>query len=127
MISSTLNTSAKYQTDCCVGVETGVCSVCVCGGGGGGGGGQCGIDFELKMLVKLRSSSGVLLAVQGRQDYLILQILHDGNLTFTAENGNGPITATFQKSDLTQWLSNDNWHDIHGQYCLLLLQTQFSL
>ncbi len=129
LISSTLNTSTNYQAVCCSDGETGV----TIGTGGGyilaADDYNVGPDFDLTMMVKLRSSSGILLAVQGRRDYLILQILHDGNLTFTAENGRGPITATtatFLKPDVIQQFSNDNWHNIKGQYYLLVLLIQFS-
>ncbi len=73
-----------------------------------------GLQFDMTMMVKPRGISGILLAVHGDQDYLILQ-MHDGNMTFTAENGQGPFTATFRRQpDVNHWFDEENWHDIHG-------------
>ncbi len=45
----------------------------------------------------------------------------DGNITFTVDNGRGPITAFF-KPPLTFHFCDGNWHEIHGR---AFIQTSF--
>ena len=66
------------------------------------------------MQIKPRNISGLLLAIQGRRDYLILQMI-DGTMTFTVDNGRGPITAVFKPSNQFQFCDGQ-WHEIHGMY-----------
>ena len=78
---------------------------------------RVGLDFDITMQIKPRNVSGLLLAIQGRRDYLILQMI-DGTMSFTVDNGRGPITAFF-KPDSTFQFCDGNWHEIHGVYQLL--------
>lgn len=71
-----------------------------------------GLDFDITMQIKPRNISGVLLAIQGRRDYLILQMV-DGTMTFTVDNGRGPITAVFKPQSSSQFCDG-NWHEIHA-------------
>lgn len=73
---------------------------------------RVGLDFDITMQIKPRNISGLLLAVQGRRDYLILQMV-EGTMTFTVDNGRGPITAVFKPSDTFQFCDGE-WHEIHG-------------
>ena len=66
------------------------------------------------LLPNFSNISGVLLAIQGRRDYLILQMV-DGTMTFTVDNGRGPITAIFKPEAEFQFCDG-NWHEIHGKY-----------
>ncbi len=75
---------------------------------------RVGLDFDVAMQVKPRNVSGILLAIQGRRDYLILQMI-DGTLTFTADNGRGPITAVFKPPDSSFRFCDGQWHDIRGE------------
>ena len=56
------------------------------------------------------------MAIQGRKDYLILQMV-DGTMTFTVDNGRGPIMAIFKPEDEFKFCDG-NWHEIHGNYIL---------
>ena len=47
---------------------------------------RVGTNFDLEIQIKPRTISGVLLAVFGQTDYLILYV-NDGNLTFSVDNG----------------------------------------
>ena len=73
---------------------------------------KVGLDFDITMQIKPRNISGVLLAIQGRRDYLALQMI-DGTLTFTVDNGRGPITAVF-KPESPFTFCDGKWHEIHG-------------
>ena len=74
--------------------------------------------FLIQKLFSICSNiSGVLLAIQGRRDYLILQMV-DGTMTFTVDNGRGPITAIFKPEAEFQFCDG-NWHEIHGKYFFL--------
>ena len=55
---------------------------------------------------------GILLAIQGRKDYLMLQMV-EGTMTFTVDNGRGPIMAVF-KPDSKFKFCDGNWHEIHA-------------
>ncbi len=74
---------------------------------------RVGLDFDVTMDIKPRNVSGILLAIQGRRDYLILQMI-DGTLTFTVDNGRGPITAVFKPQSPAQFCDGQ-WHNIHGE------------
>jgi len=65
------------------------------------------------MEIKPRNISGLLLAIQGRRDYLILQMV-DGTMTFTVDNGRGPITAIYKPTNKSLFC-NGEWHMIHGE------------
>ena len=51
------------------------------------------------MSIKPLQSSGILTAVRGKKDYLVLSML-DGAIQFTVDNGQGPITAVFNTTTL---------------------------
>ena len=53
------------------------------------------------------------MAIQGRKDYLMLQMV-EGTMTFTVDNGRGPIMAVF-KPDSKFKFCDGNWHEIHGK------------
>uniref|UniRef100_A0A0K2UE20 Laminin subunit alphalike [Acyrthosiphon pisum] n=1 Tax=Lepeophtheirus salmonis TaxID=72036 RepID=A0A0K2UE20_LEPSM len=73
---------------------------------------RVGMDFDINMDIKPRNISGILLAIQGRKDYLILQMI-DGAIQFTADNGRGPIFSSF-KPKTTFSLCDGKWHRIQG-------------
>jgi len=73
---------------------------------------RVGLDFDITMMIKPRNTSGILVAVKGRRDYLILQMV-DGSIQFTVDNGRGPITAIFKPNDPFEFC-NGQWHEIHA-------------
>lgn len=74
-----------------------------------------GSNIDIKMEIKPRSTSGVLLAVHGKKDYLLLQMI-DGVIKFTVDNGKGPITSSFKSPNNEYLFCDGNWHSIHGKY-----------
>ena len=71
-----------------------------------------GLDFDITMMIKPRNLTGVLAAIKGKRDYLLLRML-DGAIQFTVDNGRGPITATFRPNDQFEFC-NGRWHEIHA-------------
>lgn len=73
---------------------------------------RVGTKIDIEMDIKPRSTSGVLLSIHGKKDYLILQ-MKDGAIEFTVDSGRGPVSSTFtppQKS----FFCDGNWHHVHG-------------
>jgi len=73
---------------------------------------RVGLDFDITMMIKPRNTTGILVAVKGRRDYLILQMV-EGSIQFTVDNGRGPITAIFKPNDQFEFC-NGQWHEIHA-------------
>lgn len=73
---------------------------------------RVGLDFDITLQIKPRNISGLLLAVQGRRDYLILQMV-DGAMSFTVDNGRGAIVTTFKPNSKFQFCDGQ-WHEIHA-------------
>ena len=74
---------------------------------------RVGIDFDVSMMIKPRNITGLLLAVRGRRDSVVLQLV-DGAIQFVVDNGRGPISATFKPDDRFQFC-NGEWHEIQGR------------
>jgi len=73
---------------------------------------RVGLNFDITMMIKPRNLTGVLVAVKGRRDYLILQMV-DGAIQFSVDNGRGAITAVFKPNDQFEFC-NGQWHEIHA-------------
>lgn len=73
---------------------------------------RVGLDFDITMEIKPRNISGILLAIQGRKDYLVLELV-DGAVQFTVDNGRGAITSIF-KPDFKFGFCDGNWHRVHA-------------
>ena len=71
-----------------------------------------GLDFDITMMIKPRNLTGVLAAVKGKRDYLLLHMV-DGAIVFEVDNGRGPIKATFRPDNQFQFC-NGQWHEIHA-------------
>ncbi|XP_076440495.1 laminin subunit alpha-like [Babylonia areolata] len=71
---------------------------------------KVGQDLELSVEIRPRTHSGVLLAVHGRMDYLVLQIV-DGQVIFVVDNGAGAISTTFTLP-AKNTLCDGKWHTI---------------
>ena len=74
---------------------------------------RVGIDFDVNMWIKPRNTSGLLLAVRGQIDMVILQMI-DGAIQFSVNNGKGFINAIF-KPEVPNQFCNGEWHEIHGE------------
>ncbi|XP_054719477.1 laminin subunit alpha-like [Uloborus diversus] len=60
--------------------------------------------------IKPRNLSGIIMAVHGRTDYLILQMI-DGRVLFSVDNGAGAIRANYLPTD-KHYLCDGQWHTI---------------
>ncbi|KAK9737573.1 Laminin G domain [Popillia japonica] len=72
-----------------------------------------GDEIDIKMDIKPRNVSGLLLSVHGKRDYLVLE-MYEGAIRFTVDNGRGPITTTFSP-DRMHYLCDGHWHTIQGK------------
>lgn len=70
-----------------------------------------GKEITVSMKIKPRKTSGVLMAVHGSKDYLVLQMV-EGTVKFTVDNGRGPFTAVYNPPT-ENYLCNGNWHTIN--------------
>nr|XP_022908361.1 laminin subunit alpha-like [Onthophagus taurus] len=73
---------------------------------------KVGLEMEIKMDIKPRNVTGLLVAVHGRKDFLVLEMVN-GVLRFTVENGRGPITTSFEP-DSRHYLCDGKWHSIQA-------------
>lgn len=74
---------------------------------------KVGLELDVRLDIKPRNQSGILVAVHGRHDYLVLEMFN-GIMKLTVENGRGPITTTFQPSN-PYYFCDGNWHSIQGK------------
>lgn len=75
-----------------------------------------GIELKIKMKIKPNSKSGLLAAVYSKKDFIILQLV-EGQITFTVDNGNGPVTTYSEPVIRSQ--TGNHWHNITGKVTLL--------
>ena len=71
-----------------------------------------GRTMDINMEIKPRSSSGHLLSVHGRNDYLILEMVN-GTVKFLVKTGKGQIETSFEPSSPNA-LCDGNWHNVRG-------------
>lgn len=74
---------------------------------------KVGRNIDIRMEIKPRNTSGLLMAVHAKRDYLVLQI-NEGSINLTVENGNGPISTIFSPST-TDYFCDGQWHSIIGE------------
>ncbi|KAH9496293.1 hypothetical protein Btru_018041, partial [Bulinus truncatus] len=70
------------------------------------------IDMDIQLQIRPRTQEGVLLSVNNKSDFVVLQ-LSEGDVIFTVDNGVGPITARYKASSKFT-LCDGNWHTIHA-------------
>jgi laminin, alpha 3/5 len=68
--------------------------------------------FKITLKIKPRTSTGLILAVHGRRDYLVLQMIN-GTIKFTVDNGKGALSSSFTKDPYD--LCDGDWHTIQGE------------
>jgi len=66
----------------------------------------------------------LILAVHGRRDYLVLQIIN-GTIKFTVDNGKGALSSSFTKDPYD--LCDGQWHTIQGETNLNVNPTALKL
>lgn len=72
-----------------------------------------GDEVSISMEVRPRNSTGLLLSVHGRKDFLVLEML-ENEVVANVENGNGPFHASYKLGHRYS-LCDGNWHKIHGK------------
>ncbi|CAG9771124.1 unnamed protein product [Ceutorhynchus assimilis] len=73
-----------------------------------------GQEFNIKMEIKPRVNSGLLVAVHGKKDFVVLE-MHNGHLRLTVENGRGPVVATYVPPGNNNFtLCDGQWHEIQA-------------
>ncbi len=71
-----------------------------------------GENFDMRMSIKPRVSTAILMSVQNpRGDFLSMEVL-DGVLFLTAENGDGRSEAAYTPPEGSTYFCDGNWHDI---------------
>lgn len=75
---------------------------------------KVGLEIDIQLDIKPRNTSGIIMSVHGRRDYLVIQMV-DGDIRFTVDNGKGPIEAAFKPSG-KHYFCDGNWHSIQGKY-----------
>lgn len=73
---------------------------------------KVGYELDLKLDIKPRNISGLLVAVHGRRDYLALEMI-DGSISLTVNNGKGPISTSFTPGR-KHYFCDGSWHRIQG-------------
>ncbi|XP_015602424.1 laminin subunit alpha [Cephus cinctus] len=71
-----------------------------------------GRAVDIQMDIKPRSTSGHLLSVHGKRDFLILEMIN-GTIKFLVKTAKGVIETTFQPT-MPNSLCDGNWHNIHA-------------
>ncbi|XP_030765960.1 laminin subunit alpha [Sitophilus oryzae] len=70
--------------------------------------------FNIKMDIKPRVNSGLLIAVHGKRDCVVLEMAH-GNLRLTVDNGKANITTTYIPPGNDSFsLCDGQWHEIQA-------------
>lgn len=73
-----------------------------------------GLEIDIKLEIKPRDLSGLLLSVQAKKvDYLLLQMV-DGTIRFSVNNGKGEIWAAYTPPT-PHYFCDGQWHNIQGQ------------
>lgn len=73
---------------------------------------RVGVVIDIKLDIRPRKTSGVLLSVHGRRDFLLLQMVN-GVLKFSVDNGKGAISAQYTPPH-EHYFCDGNWHTIQG-------------
>lgn len=74
---------------------------------------RVGLEIDIKMEIKPRNVSGLLISVHGKKDYLVLEMVN-GTIRLTVENGKGPISTSFQPNN-PYYFCDGQWHSIQGK------------
>ncbi|CAK1588443.1 unnamed protein product [Parnassius mnemosyne] len=73
---------------------------------------KVGFEISISMEVKPRNSTGLLLSVHGRRDFMVLELL-ENEVVANVENGKGPFHASYKLGNKFS-LCDGNWHRIHA-------------
>ncbi|XP_049885179.1 laminin subunit alpha [Pectinophora gossypiella] len=73
---------------------------------------KVGFEISISMEVKPRNSTGLLLSVHGKKDFMILELL-ENEVVANVENGRGPFHASYKLGNKFS-LCDGKWHKIHA-------------
>ncbi|XP_046976709.1 laminin subunit alpha [Vanessa cardui] len=73
---------------------------------------KVGYEISITMEIKPRNSTGLLLSVHGKRDFMILELL-ENEVVANVENGKGPFHASYKLGNKFS-LCDGNWHRIHA-------------
>jgi laminin alpha 3/5 len=73
-----------------------------------------GNSINIKLEIRPRNNSGILVSVHGRRDYLVLQLI-DGAVKISVDNGKGPIFSVYTPPN-PYYFCDGQWHSIEGKY-----------
>lgn len=76
-----------------------------------------GRTVDIQMDIKPRSTSGHLLSVHGKRDYLVLEMIN-GTVKFLVKTAKGSIETSFEPTKPNS-LCDGNWHNIRGNISFL--------
>ncbi|XP_074042767.1 laminin subunit alpha [Leptinotarsa decemlineata] len=75
---------------------------------------RVGEVFSIKMDIKPRANSGVLVSAHGKKDYYVLELVN-GTLKLHVENGRGVVSASFHPPNSNVFhLCDGEWHNIQA-------------
>lgn len=80
---------------------------------------KVGVEMDIQMDIKPRTTTGLLMSAHGRKAYLVLQMV-DGIIKFVVDNGKGPMEAAFDPPN-KHFFCDGNWHSIQGNQSKLIL------
>lgn len=78
-----------------------------------------GRSVDIQLDIKPRSTSGHLLSIHGRRDFLLLEMVN-GTIKFLVRTAKGPIETSFEPTSQHS-LCDGNWHNIRGKSFLFFL------
>ncbi|KAG8311897.1 hypothetical protein J6590_034486 [Homalodisca vitripennis] len=73
---------------------------------------RVGVEIDIKLEIKPRDLSGVLVSVHSKRDYLLLQMV-DGTVRFSVDNGKGEIWAAYTPPT-PHYFCDGQWHNIQA-------------
>lgn len=73
---------------------------------------KVGTEIDIKLQIKPRNVSGLLISVHGRKDFLVLEMIK-GSIRLTVDNGKGPISTVYQPSHQF-YFCDGQWHSIQA-------------
>lgn len=75
---------------------------------------RVGLEIDIKLDIKPRNVSGLLVSVHARKDYLVLQMIN-GQIKFSVDNGKGEISTAYNPP-MPHYFCDGEWHNIQGTF-----------
>lgn len=72
-----------------------------------------GRTIDIQMDIKPRTTSGHLLSIHGKRDFILLEMVN-GTIKFLVRTGKGSIETSFDPTT-PHSLCDGNWHNIRGK------------